>query len=124
MKAVIFASRARKRVRRPWESIATPGQKVSSKTKNTFRRAMITLRRAKAQVRTTSTNQVSGARSVTSASARELNEDLLELGLVHLAVADQHSPLVQPPEDRGQPFEHRILRAGHQLAPRRQVQNP
>src|SRR6266850_1325871 len=90
MKAVIFASRARKRVRRPWESMATPGQNVSSKTKNMLRRAMITLRWANAQVRTTSTNHVSGSRSLTTTSARELNEDLLELRIVHLAVADQH----------------------------------
>ena len=41
---------SRKRVSRPWESMATPGQNVSSKTKKTFRRAMMRLRWANAQV--------------------------------------------------------------------------
>src|SRR5216684_4219440 len=116
MKAVIFASRARKRVRRPCESMATPGQKVSSKTKNTLRRAMITLRRAKAQVRTTSTTHVSGRRSRGRASARKLNEDLLELGLAHLAIPHQHALLVQPAEDLGQALVEGVHRVLHELA--------
>src|SRR5216684_2053848 len=115
MKAVIFASRARKRVRRPCESMATPGQKVSSKTKNTLRRAMITLRRAKAQVRTTSTTHVSGRRSRGRASARKLNEDLLELGLAHLAIPHQHALLVQPAEDLGQALVEGVHRVLHEL---------
>src|SRR5262249_7119987 len=108
MKAVIFVSRARKRVSRPCESMATPGQNVSSNTKNTFRFAMIRLRFAKAQVRTSSTSQLSapnsGTRARGSASARKLNEDLLELGLAHLAVAHDHALLVQPAKDLRQPL--------------------
>ena len=77
MKAVISGVRARKRVSRPWESMATPGQKVSSNTKKTFRRAMMRLRAAKAQSLTHSVASDSGGRL----SARELNEDLLELRL-------------------------------------------
>src|SRR6266567_924955 len=124
MKAVIFASRARKRVRRPCESMATPGQKVSSKTKNTLRRAMITLRRANAQVRTTSTTHVSGRRSRGSASARKLNEDLLELGLAHLAIPHQHSLLVQPAEDLGQALVEGVHRVLHELSPGVALQHP
>src|ERR1700682_2156186 len=116
MKAVIFASRARKRVRRPCESMATPGQNVSSKTKNTLRRAMITLRWAKAQVRTSSTNQVSGGRSLRRASARKLNEDLLEVGLAHLAIPHQHPLLVQPAEDLGQALVDGVHRVLHELS--------
>src|SRR6266849_8998169 len=118
MKAVIFASRARKRVRRPCESMATPGQKVSSKTKNTLRRAMITLRWAKAQVRATSTNQVSGSRSLSRASASKLTEDLLEFGLAHLAIAHQHALLVQPAQDFRQALVERVHRVLHVFAPR------
>jgi hypothetical protein len=44
MKAVISGVSTRKRVSSPCESMATPGQKVSSKRKNTFRRAMMMLR--------------------------------------------------------------------------------
>src|SRR5216684_2015214 len=117
MKAVIFASSARKRVRRPCESMATPGQKVSSKTKNTLRRAMITLRWAKAHVRTSSTNQVSGGRSLRRASARKLNEDLLELGLAYLAIAHEHALLVQPAEDFRQALVERVHRVLDVLAP-------
>src|SRR3989441_627967 len=124
MKAVILVSRARKRVRRPCESMATPGQKVSSKTKNTLRRAMITLRRAKAQVRTTSTTHVSGRRSRGSASARKLNEDLLELGLAHLAIPHQHSLLVQPAEDLGQALVEGVHRVLHELSTGVALQHP
>src|SRR5436309_15034791 len=116
MKAVILASRARKRVRRPCESMATPGQKVSSKTKNTLRRAMITLRRAKAQVRTTSTTYVSGRRSRGTASARKLNDALLELGLALLAIPHQHYLLVQPAEDLGQALVEGVHRVLHELS--------
>src|SRR5436190_7723718 len=123
MKAVIFASRARKRVRRPWESMATPGQNVSSKTKNMLRRAMITLRWANAQVRTTSTNQVSGSRSLTTTSARELNEDLLELGIVHLAVADQHPLVVKPAQDLRKPLVHGVYRDVDVFPPRVRLEN-
>src|SRR5712692_308811 len=124
MKAVIFASSARKRVRRPCESMATPGQKVSSKRKNTLRRAMITLRWATAQVRTTSTNQVSGGRSLSRASARKLNEDLLELGLAHLAIAHQHALLVQPAEDFRQALVERVHRVLHVVASSVDLEHP
>src|SRR4030095_1466129 len=99
MNDVISGVRSRQRVSKPWESIATPGQNVSSKTKKTFRRAMIRSRWANAKVR------VQPSRS---ASAREFNKDLLELGLLHLAVAHQHGANVQPPEDLGQPLFRRI----------------
>src|SRR5947208_3428368 len=89
---------------------------VSAKTKDTLRRAMITLRRAKAQVRTTSTTHVSGRRSRGSASARKLNEDLLELGLAHLAIPHQHSLLVQPAEDLGQALVEGVHRVLHELS--------
>src|SRR2546426_3795290 len=98
MKAVILASRARKRVRRPCESMATPGQKVSSKTKNTLRCAMITLRRAKAQVRTSSTNHGSGGRPLPRAPARKRNKEPPPPGPPYLAIAHQHPPLLQPAE--------------------------
>src|SRR5262245_15196834 len=95
MNAVIWGVRSRKRVRRPWDSMATPGQNVSSNTKNTLRLAMMTLRYAKAAVRTHSSR---------AALASELNEHLLELGLAHLAVAHDHALLVQPPQDLRQPL--------------------
>src|SRR5215470_14939675 len=114
MKAVMRASRSRKRVRSPWDSMATPGQKVSSKTKNTFRRAMMMLRYAKAHVRTSSTvhdsgGSPAGAREArASGSASELNEHLLELRLVHLAVPHRHTLVVQPPKDLGEPLLGRV----------------
>src|SRR5262245_1542791 len=95
MNAVIWGVRSRKRVRSPCESIATPGQKVSSNRKNTLRRAMMMLRWANAHVRTPSAR---------TELASELNEDVLELGLVHLAVADQHALLGEPAQHLGQPL--------------------
>src|SRR5262245_8747595 len=99
MNDVISVVRSRKRVSKPWESIATPGQNVSSKTKKTFRRAMIRSRWANASVRVQPTR---------SASARELNEDLLEFWFGDLAVAHQHGALVQPSQNLGQPLFRRI----------------
>src|SRR5262249_11339191 len=107
MNDVIAGVRSRKRVRRPCDSMATPGQNVSSNTKNTLRRAMTRLRWAKAHART---------HSPWSASARELNEHLLEVGLLDLAVAHEHRALVQPPEHVGQPLVDRVHRALDALA--------
>src|SRR6266511_1450755 len=87
--------------------MATPGQNVSSKTKNTFRRAMMTLRWAKAQVL---------AHSARSPSARELNEHLLQVRLPHPTVTHQHGSLVEPPEDLRQPLLRRVHRALDALA--------
>src|SRR5438093_166311 len=70
----------------------------------------------KAQVPTTSTTHVSGRRSRGSASARKLNEDLLELGLAHLAIPHQHSLLVQPAEDLGQALVEGVHRVLHELS--------
>jgi len=81
--------------------MATPGQNVSSKTKNMFRRAMIRLRYAKAVSRAHSAAHDSAV-LVARTSARELNEDLLEIGLAHLAVADEHGAVAEPLEDVGQ----------------------
>src|SRR5574338_745245 len=123
-KAVIAGVRSRKRVRRPCESMATPGQNVSSKTKNTFRLAMMRLRRAKAAVRTHSARQPSaGGAGRASGSACELNEDLLELGLAHLAVAHQHALLHQPAQHFRQPLLAGIHRALQPVASRLHLQN-
>src|SRR5215813_4850363 len=125
MKAVMRASRWRKRVRRPWESMATPGQKVSSKTKNTLRLAMMMLRYAKAHVRTSSADQGSRGRgSRASVSASEFNEDVLQLGLVHLAIADQHPLLVEPAQELGQPLLRRVHRAFHLVAAHVDLEHP
>src|SRR3989442_15892490 len=99
MKAVIFASRARKRVRRPCESMATPGQKVSSKTKNTLRCAMITLRRAKAQVGAMSTNPVLGGRSPRRDPTRKVKENLPHLWVAGQGIRHPQAPLGRPAED-------------------------
>src|SRR5687767_15809950 len=103
MKAVIWGVSSRKRVSRPWESMATPGQNVRSKTKKTFRRAMMMLRWAKAHVRTHSWTSPSGsraggraeARTAAATSARELNEHLLQIGLAHAAIPYLHALPVQ-----------------------------
>src|SRR5690349_3285972 len=93
-KAVSGESRRRKRVMRPMDSTPTTGQKRSSKRKNTLRDAMTRLRKAKAQMATS--------------SARQLNEHLLQLRLAHLHVAD-HDPLrVQLAEDLGQSLLSRV----------------
>src|SRR5580765_531160 len=102
MKAVICGVRSRKRVNSPCESMATPGQKVSSNTKNTLRCAMMMLRWAKAHVLTHSTR---------AASASELNEDLFELGLLHLALEDEDTLLDEPAQDLGQPLVGGVHRA-------------
>src|SRR5262249_34927191 len=114
MNAVIRGVRSRKRVSRPWESMATPGQKVSSNTKNTLRRAMMRLRWANAHVRT---------HSARSASARELNEDLLELGLADLTVPHQHRLVMEPSDQLRQPLLSGAHRTFHPLAPHLESQD-
>src|SRR5262245_63935854 len=95
MKDVSWGERSRNRVSRPCDSMATPGQNVSSKTKNTLRRAMMRFRWAKAQVLT---------HSPPRPSARELNEHVLQFRLPHLAIAHHHRLLVEPAQDLGKPF--------------------
>src|SRR6266566_3062717 len=69
-KAVASWRSSRKRVMSPMETTPTIGQNSSSKKKNTLRVAISRLRMANAQTAT--------------ASARQLNENLLQLGLPHL----------------------------------------
>src|SRR5262245_30958151 len=99
MNDVICGVRSRKRVSKPCESIATPGQNVSSKTKKTFRRAMIRSRWANASVRVHPSSR---------ASSPDLNEAPLEFGLRDLAVPHQYGALVQPSQDLRQPLFRRI----------------
>src|SRR5688572_9481190 len=63
-------------VMKPIETTPTMGQNRSSKKKNTLREAMMKLRTTTAHT--------------ASHSARQLNEDLLELGLADLDVAHHH----------------------------------
>src|SRR4029453_11538647 len=106
MKAVIGGESSRERVRRAWDSMATPGQNVSSKRKKTFRRAMMRLRWAKAHVRTPPPISPSPIGSRGRASASELNEHLLQIGLTHAAVPHLHALLLDPGEQVGQPLLH------------------
>src|SRR3990170_6037741 len=114
MKAVISGVRARNCVKSPWESMATPGQNVSSKTKKTWRRAMMTLRQAKAHVLTHSARR---PLTCNAGLAVELNEDLLEVRLPHLALPDHHALLVQPPQELGQPLVGPVPPAPQGLVP-------
>src|SRR5438046_10453031 len=89
----------RNRVMSPMEITPTIGQNRSSKKKKTLRDAISALRTTTAHT--------------ASASARQLNEDLLELGLAHADVAHRHALGLQPTEQVGQPlfrFVHRALR--------------
>src|SRR5262252_1987966 len=88
---------SRNRDIRPIESTPTIGQKSSSKKKNTLRAPMSALRRVTAQT----------ARS----SPRQLNEDLLELGLAHLDVSDDDPVGVQKTQDLRQPLLGLVHRA-------------
>src|SRR5262245_12745554 len=114
MNDVIAGVRSRNRVSKPCESMATAGQNVSSNTKKTFRPAMTRSRWAKAQVR---------AQSARSASACELNEHLLQLRLLHLALADQHRVLVEPPENLRQPLLDGVDRALDTILPHVKLQD-
>src|SRR5260370_12253917 len=80
----------RKRVMRPIERTPTIGQKRSSKKKNTLREAMSAFRTTTAQTAT--------------ASARQLNEDLLELGPVDLDLPHHHAAGVELAPDLGEPL--------------------
>src|SRR5215475_8658568 len=95
MKAACASLSSRKRAMSPTESTPTIGQKISSTKKKTLRMPISALRCATAHTR--------------SASARQLNEDLLEIGLAHLRVADDDPLLVEPPQHLGQP----LLRVVH-----------
>src|SRR3990167_10010670 len=97
--AVISGVSSRKRVISPMESTPTDGQKASSKTKKTFRTAINTLRLAKAYTR--------------PISLRQLNEHLLQVGLVHIHVPDHDALLVEPVQDLRQTLLRGIHRALH-----------
>src|SRR5262245_29523261 len=93
-------SRRRNRVMRPMERTPTTGQNRSSKRKKTLREAMSRLRRAKAQVATTSPCQ--------RGSLRQLNEHLLQVGLAHLDVAHHHGFRVEAVQELGQSLLGRV----------------
>src|SRR3990172_11436255 len=97
--AVISGVSARKRVTSPMESTPTVGKKASSKTKKTFRAAINKLRLAKAYTR--------------PISLRQLNEHLLQVGLVHIHVPDHDALLVEPVQDLRKPLVGRIHRQLH-----------
>src|SRR5882724_4320728 len=91
--------RPRNFVMSPMESTPTMGQNSSSKKKKTLREAMRALRTTTAHT----------ARR----SARQLNEDLLQLRLAHAHVAHGHALGEQLPQQVGQPLlgvVHRALR--------------
>src|SRR5262245_50323182 len=95
MKAVSASLRVRKRDMSPMDKRPTTGQNASSKRKKTLRDAMRRLRRAKAQTAT--------------ASARQFNEHLLQLGLSHLEIAHHGPLLVEHPQE----FREALLRRVH-----------
>src|SRR6185503_18517669 len=80
---------------RPIDSTPTTGQNTSSKKKNTLRTPMTALRAITAHAATS--------------SARQLNEDLLQLGLVHLEIA--HLDAVRG--KRSQQLGHALLGIVH-----------
>src|SRR5439155_22152871 len=81
---------SRKRDIKPMERTPTTGQNRSSKKKNTLRAPIRAFRSVTAQT----------ARS----SFRQLNEDLLELGLAHLHVPDDDPVVVQRALQLSQPL--------------------
>src|SRR5207302_4628213 len=85
----------RKRVISPIDSTPTIGQNSSSKKKKTFRMPMSALRTTTAQA--------------ASSSARQFNEDLLQLGLAHLEIPDLHALGQQ----RAQELGHALLGGVH-----------
>src|SRR6266850_7981194 len=85
----------RKRVMRPIDSTPTTGQNRSSKKKNTLRTPMRVLR-------TTTAHEA-------SSSPRQFNEDLLQLGLADLQVADLHALGAQQPQQ----LRHALLGLVH-----------
>src|SRR3990167_128418 len=92
----------RNRVMSPMESTPTIGQNRSSKKKNTLREAMSAFR----------TSTASTARS----SARQLNEDLLQLGLADLHVPHHHAPGAERAQQLGQALPGRVHRALREAA--------
>src|SRR4030095_9127037 len=88
----------RKRDMRPMDSTPTTGQKASSNTKKIFREAINKLRRAKAQMATS--------------SPRQLNDPPLQLRLPHLEVTDDRPLLVEQAKQFGQPLLRRVHGAG------------
>src|SRR5215510_4560242 len=89
-KAVASDRSSRKRVMRPMETTPTIGQNNSSKKKNTLRLAISKLRTAKAQTAT--------------ASARQLNEHLFQLGLLHLHALHRAALRLQLTQQLRQPL--------------------
>src|SRR5438094_257563 len=85
----------RKRVMSPIESTPTTAQNTSSKKKNTLRMPMTVLRAITAHAATS--------------SARQFNEDLLQLGLVHLEIAHLDALL----DERPQQLRHPLLGIVH-----------
>src|SRR2546422_6368957 len=79
----------------PMPSTPTTGQKSSSKTRNTLRSAIWRLRRANA--------------ATAMSSPRQLNEDLLELGLADLDVAHDRRLRME----RGEDLRQALLRVVH-----------
>src|SRR5919201_1320158 len=96
-KAPCSGVRLRKRVMRPIESTPTTGQNTSSKKKNTLRMPMTALRAMTAHAATS--------------SARQLNEDLLQLWLVHLQVAHLDTVLGERPQQLRHPLVGIVHRA-------------
>src|SRR5439155_1685971 len=88
---------SRNRDIRPMDRTPTIGQKSSSKKKNTLRAPMSAFRSVTAQT--------------ASSSFRQLNEDLLELRLAHLHVADDDAVGVQRAEQLRQPLLGLVHRA-------------
>src|SRR5207249_11134783 len=88
---------SRKRDIKPMERTPTTGQNRSSKKKNTLRAPIRAFRSVTAQT----------ARS----SFRQLNEDLLELGLAHLHVPDDDPVVVERAQQLRQPLFGLVHRA-------------
>src|SRR5206468_8886304 len=72
--------------------------------------------RASSTKTSSSAKRAYSANRGTRASARELNEDLLERRLLHLTITHQHGALVQPPQDLGQSLFRRVHRAPDTLS--------
>src|SRR6266436_5453937 len=105
-------SSSRKRAINPIDSNPTTGKNSNSKKKNTLREAMSRLRVAKAH--TAISSACNGSARPRAPSARQLNEHLLQLGLAHPHVADDHALREERAQQLGQPLlgvVHRALDA-------------
>src|SRR5437762_9876040 len=102
--------RPRNLVISPIDSTPTIGQKSSSKKKKTLRDAISALRTTTAHT--------------ASASARQLNEDLLELGLAHAPVADSQPVGEQLAQQVGQALLRVVDRAPRPALRGRAAQYP